>query len=67
MEFSLTTTMRGIWRATRACILMNEYQRPTCRRFLALGAWAISSSRSLEIGWCRVTMVGSSCSMRRRP
>ena len=67
IEFSLTTTMRGIWRATRACIRMNRYQRPTCRRFRAFGACDISSSRSLEIGWWSVTTVGRSCSIRSRP
>ena len=32
IEFSLTTTIRGIREATRPCILTNEYQRPTDRR-----------------------------------
>ena len=60
MEFSLTTTMRGIRRATRACIFTNEYQRPMLTRLRQLAACAISSARSFEMGWCRVTTVGSS-------
>ena len=50
MEFSLTTTMRGMRRATRACIFTNEYQRPTCSRLRQLGACAISSARSWRSG-----------------
>ena len=46
IEFSLTTTMRGIREATRPCILTNEYQRPTDHRLRRFGAWSISSMRS---------------------
>ena len=37
IEFSLTTTMRGIRRATRPCIFTNEYQRPTLTRLRQFG------------------------------
>ncbi len=67
IEFSLTTTMRGMRLATRPCIRTNEYQRPTLRRLCQLAAWAISSSRSLVIGWWRVTIVGISFSMLSIP
>ena len=67
MEFSLTTTMRGIRRATRACILTNEYHRPTLIRLRRVGACSISRRRSTVIGWCSVTMVGNCFSMARRP
>ena len=67
IEFSLTTTMRGIREATRPCILTNEYQRPTEHRLRRFGAWSISSWRSLVIGWCSVTIVGISCSSLRIP
>jgi hypothetical protein len=67
IEFSLTTTMRGMRLATRPCIFTNEYQRPTDHRLRALGAWLISSSRSLVIGWCRVTIVGIIFSIFRIP
>ena len=67
IEFSLTTTIRGMRGATRPCIMTNEYQRPTDRRLRQFGAWSISSRRSTVIGWCRVTIVGSSRSMARTP
>ena len=56
IEFSLTTTMRGIRDATRPCIFTNEYQRPTETRLRQVGACSISSWRSLVIGWCSVTI-----------
>ena len=37
IEFSLTTTMRGIREATRPCILTNQYQRPTDHRLRRFG------------------------------
>ena len=58
MEFSLTTMMRGIRRATRACILTKEYQRPTLIRLRRVGACSISRRRSTVIGWWIVTTVG---------
>ena len=67
IEFSLTTTIRGIREATRPCILTNEYQRPTDHRLRRFGALSISSMRSRVIGWCRVTMVGIFFSRRRMP
>ena len=67
IEFSLTTTMRGICRATRACILTKEYQRPTLIRLRLVGACSISRRRSTVMGWWSVTMVGSSRSMASRP
>ncbi len=67
IEFSLTTTMRGIRDATRPCILTNEYQRPTDHRLRQLAAWRISNSRSLVIGWCSVTTVGIQRSRARMP
>ena len=67
IEFSLTTTMRGIRAATRPCIFTNEYHRPTDQRLRQLGACCISSSRSLVIGWCRVTTVGIWRSRARIP
>ena len=59
IEFSLTTTTRGMLLATLPCMLTNEYQRPMARRFQKFGAWSISSLRSLVIGWCSVTIVGN--------
>ncbi len=50
IEFSLTTTTRGISAATLDCILTKEYQRPTVSRLYRLGAWEISSARSRVIG-----------------
>ena len=67
IEFSLTTTMRGICRATRACILTNEYQRPTLMPLAPVGACSISRRRSSEMGWWSVTMVGRRRSMASRP
>ena len=67
IEFSLTTTMRGIREATRPCILTNEYQRPTDHRLRRFGAWSISSLRSRVIGWCSVTIVGIRCSSGEDP
>ncbi len=67
IEFSLTTTIRGIREATRPCILTNEYQRPTDHRLRQLGALSISSMRSRVIGWWRVTTVGIFFSSRRMP
>ena len=67
IEFSLTTTMRGIRAATRPCIFTNEYHRPTDQRLRRLGACCISSARSLVIGWCRVTTVGIWRSRGRMP
>ena len=67
IEFSLTTTMRGIRLATRPCILTKEYQRPTDHRLCQFAAWLISSSRSLVIGWCSVMIVGICFSMPRIP
>ncbi len=58
IEFSLTTTIRGIRLATRPCIPTNEYQRETDNLRCQFLAWATSSSRSLVIGWWRVTIVG---------
>ncbi len=60
IEFSLTTTMRGILEATLPCIFTNEYHRPTDQRLRQFGAFSISSMRSRVIGWCSVTMVGNS-------
>ena len=67
IEFSLTTTIRGIREATRACMLTNEYQRPTDHRLRRFGALSISSMRSRVIGWCSVTSVGIRFSSRRMP
>ena len=67
IEFSLTTTMRGIREATLPCIFTNEYQRPTDQRLRRFGALSISSMRSRVIGWCSVTMVGISRSILRMP
>ena len=67
IEFSLTTTMRGIREATRPCILTNEYQRPTDQRLRRFGALSISSMRSRVIGWCSVTSVGILRSSRSIP
>ena len=67
IEFSLTTTIRGIWLATRPCIFTNEYQRPTEYRLKRVGAASISSWRSLVIGWCRVTIVGIISSIFKIP
>ncbi len=67
IEFWLTTTMRGIFDATLPCIFTNEYQRPTEYRFMRLLAWLISSSRSLVIGWCSVTIVGIISSIFKMP
>ena len=39
IEFSLTTTMRGIRLATLPCIFTNEYQRPTEYRLNRVLAW----------------------------
>ena len=38
IEFSLTTTIRGIRLATRPCIFTNEYQRPIEYRLRRVGA-----------------------------
>ncbi len=58
MLFSLTTTMRGICRATFACISTNEYHLAMLRRLRQVLVWASSSARSRVIGWCSVTIVG---------
>ena len=58
MGQGLTTTMRGSRLETRPCIFTKLYQRPTLRRLRHVLAWLISSSRSLVIGWCSVTIVG---------
>ena len=50
IEFSLTTTTRGICEATLPCILTKLYQRPIDQRLNAVGAAAISSIRSRVIG-----------------
>lgn len=65
IEFSLTTTMRGKRLATLPCIFTNEYQREIPRRFHIVLVCAISSLRSLVIGWCSVTMVGMIFSIDR--
>ena len=67
IEFSLTTTIRGIRLATRPCIFTNEYQRPIDHRLSRVGAASISSWRSLVIGWCRVTIVGIIASIFEDP
>ncbi len=67
IEFWLTTTMRGSFEATLPCIFTNEYQRPTDMRRGRVFAWLISSSRSLVIGWCRVTIVGIFSSIFKMP
>ncbi len=38
IEFSLTTTTRGMRLATRPCIRTKAYQRPTLRRLCQLAA-----------------------------
>ena len=67
IEFWLTTTIRGIFDATLPCIFTNEYQRPTDSRRGSVLAWLISSSRSLVIGWCSVTIVGIFSSIFKMP
>ncbi len=67
IEFWLTTTMRGIFEATLPCIFTNEYHRPTDIFRGNVLAWLISSSRSLVIGWCSVTIVGIFSSIFKMP
>ena len=64
IEFSLTTTIRGIRQATRPCILHERVPAADRRTACAGSARAsISSMRSWVIGWWRVTIVGIFCSM----
>ena len=64
-----TVTSRGIWRATRICILRNPYQRFSVKRRYALVACVSSRSRSTVIGWCSVHSIGqpSSCIIGSSP
>ena len=65
IEFSLTTTIRGMRLATRPCIFTKLYQRPIEYRLRQSVVCAISSARSRVIGWCSVTIVGNIFSMPR--
>ena len=67
IEFSLTTTTRGIFEATLPCIFTKLYQRPIDQRLKRLGAASISSIRSRVIGWWRVTINGIFCSSLAMP
>jgi hypothetical protein len=67
-ELSDTVTTRSRRRATRVCMLVNEYQRASENFRYRLSACSISRRRSTVIGWWTVARTGRpSRSMARRP
>ena len=58
IEFSDTTTTRGMRDATRPCIFTKLYQRAIESFLRQFGACSISRMRSRVIGWCSVVIVG---------
>ena len=65
--FSDTVTTRPTCRATRVCMLVNEYQRRSVSRLYDVAACSISSRRSTVIGWWIVASSGKSRWMPSRP